>query len=603
MSGSHVFRFGFEGRLLRHSIDTPQSPDGNFSFPVSMTQGPDPTKASPTGGSGLASMLLGLGSGTMIQNNKVFSTQSFYYAWYFGDDWRISSKLTLNLGMRYEITVPRTERHDRMNYFDPNVASPLAGPAGIPDLRGGLVFVGVDGAGPRQFPIIWSNVAPRLGFAYQLDSKTIVRGGGGIFYVPPATGSAGIIGNFGYATTTSFVGSQDGLTPYSYLSNPFPTGLTPITGNSLGLLTGLGQAMTEPLSTATVPYTENWSIGIQRELPGAMVIDATYVGNHSVNLLAGAEGNLNLNQLTAQQMALGSSVLQEVANPFYGLITTGPLASAKIPEYYLLRAFPQFTSVGLLYPQGSDSVYHALQLKVEKRLAHGLNFLLSYAAQKLIDDNSINENLGHNAGSQDYWCRKCDRSVSANDVSQRFVYSAVYQLPFGRGRKFGSGWSPFVDAVLGGWQTNGIMTFQTGFPLNVGNGVNTTLGSASAGGQSLRPNNNGQSANLAGPIEGRLNKYFNTSVFSPATPFTFGTTGRTLPDVRGPGIRNLDFSIFKNFRIHERLTAEFRGEAFNLSNTVQFGMPNTTLNSNQFGVISSQANAPRQVQVGLKLLW
>ncbi|MBV9082597.1 MAG: hypothetical protein JOZ62_07980 [Acidobacteriaceae bacterium] len=602
-SGPHVLRFGFEGRMLRHSIETPQSPDGNFSFPVSLTQGPDPTKASPTGGSGLASMLLGLGSGTMIQNNKVFSTQSFYYAWYFGDDWKINSRLTLNLGVRYEIQVPRPERHNRMNYFDPNVASPLAGPAGIPGLKGGLIFVGVNGAGRRQFPTIWSNVAPRLGFACQLNSKTIMRGGGGIFYLPAATASTDVIGNFGYATTTSFVGSQDGLTPYAYLSNPFPTGLTPITGNSQGLLTGIGQAITEPLRTATVPYTENWSLGMQRELPGSILLDAAYVGNHSVNLLAGAEANLNLNQLAPQQMALGPAVLQPVPNPFFGLITTGALSSRTVPKYYLLRSFPQFISVGLLYPQGSDSFYNALQLKVEKRLSHGLNFLLSYAKQKLIDDNSINENLGQNAASQNYYCRKCDRSVSANDISQRFVYSAVYELPFGRGRRFGNGWNALIDAALGGWQANGILTFQTGFPLSVLNGTDTTLGSASAGEQSLRPNNNGQSAKLSGPIEQRLNRYFNTSVFSPAVPSTFGDTGRTLPDVRGPGIRNLDFSLFKNFRIKERVTAEFRGEAFNFTNTVQFGLPNTTLNSNQLSVISTQTNSPRQMQVGLKLLW
>ena len=140
---------------------------------------------------------------------------------------------------------------------------------------------------------------------------------------------------------------------------------------------------------------------------------------------------------------------------------------------------------------------------------------MSYAKQKLIDDYSINENLGQSAAHQNYYCRKCDRSVSSNDISQRFVYSAVYQLPFGRGQKFGQGWNPFIDALLGGWQANGILTFQTGFPLNILEGTDTTLGSASAGEQSLRPNNNGQSAGLSGPVVDRLNKYFNTQVFRP----------------------------------------------------------------------------------------
>jgi hypothetical protein len=264
-------------------------------------------------------------------------------------------------------------------------------------------------------------------------------------------------------------------------------------------------------------------------------------------------------------------------------------------------AYPQFTSVGLLYPQGGNSFYNAGQLKVEKRFSHGLNFLVAYTKQKLIDDNSIIENAGRNAPRQNIYNRRGDRSVSANDISQRFVFSGIYELPFGRRRRLGSGWNPLLEAALGGWQLNGILTLQTGFPLNVLNGANTTLGSASAGNESLRPNNNGRSAKLEGPVESRLNRYFDTSVFSPAAPFTFGNTGRTLPDVRGPGVRNVDFSLFKNFRIKERVTAQLRGEAFNATNTVQFGLPNTTLNSNQFGRITSQANSPRQLQVGLKL--
>lgn len=159
------------------------------------------------------------------------------------------------------------------------------------------------------------------------------------------------------------------------------------------------------------------------------------------------------------------------------------------------------------------------------------------------------------------------------------------------------------DGAVGGWQVNGIWTRQTGFPLNLVNGTNTTLGSANAGNELLRPNNNGHSAHLDGSDLFRLNRYFDTAVFSLTTPFTFGTTGRTLPDVRGPGQHNLDFSLFKNFRVRERLTVQFRGEAFNAANSVQFGLPNLTTNSNQFGRITAQNNSPRQLQFGLKLLF
>lgn len=545
-------------------------------------------------------MLLGIGSGTMTQNSKIADTTSYYYAWYFADDWKVSRKLTLNLGFRYEVEVPRTERHNRMNYFDPNVPSPLAGPAGLPGLTGGIVFVGVNGIGPLQFPIPWKEAAPRLGFAYELNHKTVLRGGAGVFYTPGATKAGGVIGNFGFRTDTTYTGSSDGLTPQVYLDNPFPTGLVPPTGSSLGLLSQIGQAIQEPLVTDKIPYTENWSFGVQREIPGAILVDASYVGNHGVQLITSAEGQQNLNQLTAQQMALGSSVLQQVPNPFYGLITTGVLATKTVPKYFLLRKFPQFTSVGPLYPQGSNSSYNAFQLKVTKRFKGGLQFMLSYAFQKQIDDSSIIENEGTQASGQDLYCRRCDRSLSSNNVLQRFVYSAVYELPFGRKRHWGSNWNPMVNAVLGGWQANGILVLQGGFPLNILNGANTTLGSANAGNWSLRPNNNGHSAQLSGEAEDRLSKWFNTSVFSLAVPYTFGNTGRTLPDVFGPGTTNLDGSIFKTFQIRERVIAEFRAEAFNATNTPKFNNPNTTLNSNQFGTVSG-SGAARQLQVGLKL--
>ncbi len=409
------------------------------------------------------------------------------------------------------------------------------------------MFLGTDDVGNRQFPIRWSNIAPRFGFAYELTKKTIVRGGAGIFFAGAPTTAGGVVGNFGFRTDTAFVGSQDGLTPYSYLSNPFPTGLVPPTGSSQGLLTAVGTAIQEPLPSATVPYTENWSLGIQRELPGSILVDASYIGNHGVQLISGAETNWNLDQLTPQQMALGTAALQQAPNPFFGLITTGVLSTKTVPLYYLLRPYPQFTSVVALYKQGSNSSYNAGQLRIEKRFKSGWSFQLAYAKQKLIDDNSIIENEGTNAAHQNIYCRACDRSVSANDISQRFVYSSVYELPFGRGRTFGSGWNPFVNAVLGGWQANGILALQTGLPLNITT-ANTTLGSATIGNESLRPNNNGQSAKLDSSIESRLNEYFNTAVFSAPAPFTLGNTGRTLPDVRASGHARSGFLAIQEFQ-------------------------------------------------------
>ncbi|HEY1340153.1 MAG TPA: hypothetical protein VGF59_21730, partial [Bryobacteraceae bacterium] len=310
--------------------------------------------------------------------------------------------------------------------------------------------------------------------------------------------------------------------------------------------------------------------------------------------------NFNLNQLTPDAIALGTRLQQSVLNPFFGIITTGPESGATIPLSYLLAPFPQFTTVFASYPIGGYSIYHAFQLKIEKRFSRGLATLVSYTAQKLIDDFSQISNVGNSTGGiQDIYNGRAERAVSSNDRSQRLVISGTYELPFGRGKAFGKHWNRAVDAMAGGWQVNGIYTFQTGFPIS----VTTQNSCTNCGINTLRPNNNGHSATLSGPISQRLNKYFDTSVFSQPAPFTFGNTGRTLPDVRAPSGENIDLSVFKSFRPIERLTAEFRAEAFNLLNQVVFGMPTTVLSSNQFGVISSQANSPRQIQFALKLLF
>lgn len=344
-----------------------------------------------------------------------------------------------------------------------------------------------------------------------------------------------------------------------------------------------------------VPYTENWSLNLQHQLPGGVLVEAGYVGSHGLHL---SFTDFELDQLTAAQLALGTKLQQLVPNPFYGRITVGTLSTPTVPYGSLITAYPQFTSVDLDYRSGANSIYHSFQLKAEKRLSAGLSFLVSYTMQKLIDDCSITSNVGTNAANQNIYDLAAERSVSANDISQMLVISYVYQLPFGKGRKLGANWNRAVDAFLGGWQVNGITTFQTGLPLAL-----TTQNTSHAGNSAERPNNDGQSAALGGSVESRLNEYFNTAVFSQPAPFTFGNTGRTLPDVRAPGERNFDFSLFKDFRPLERLSLQFRAEAFNVLNTVQFAAPNQVLSNVQFGVISSQANSPRQLQLALKLLF
>lgn len=595
----HVAKFGFEARLVRVNNSEVADAVGNFSFDKTFTQGPNPNAASAVAGDGMASFLLGLGSGVMTKCFKCVSTQSTYWAWYFADDWKVSNKLTFNLGLRYELEIPRHERYNRVNVFDAEAASPLSGPAGLPSLRGGLVFAGVNGVSPQQFDADRNNFAPRAGFAYQAFRSTVIRGGGGIFYAPSLRAAGGTVGNFGYRSDTQFIGSQNGVTPTNYLRNPFPDGLVPVVGNTRGLLTAVGSTISASLKgDNVVPYSENWSFNVQQQLPGSLMVEVGYVGSHGLHLTQTGEGTANLNQLTTQQLALGAQLQQSVRNPFQGLISSGPLAAATIPQSFLLRAFPQFTTVNPLYWTGASSIYHSLQIKVEKRVTDGLNLLVSYTDGKLIDDFSIISNVGRNANIQDINNRRADRSISANDVSQRFVSSFVYALPFGRGRAMGGGWNRVVDAFLGGWQMNGILTFQRGFPLAL-----TTTNTSNSGGNVLRPNSAGRSADLGGPVKDRLTRYFDTSAFTLPAPFTFGSVSRTLPDVRGPSLRNFDYSLFKNFRLHESFALQFRAESFNLTNSPSFGEPNQNLNAAQVGQITGTSNIARQVQFGLKLLF
>ncbi|MBL8179914.1 MAG: carboxypeptidase regulatory-like domain-containing protein [Bryobacterales bacterium] len=596
---SHTLKFGYEARMLRVNTLQAGASTGNYSFTRAFTQGPNPNQASAIAGDGVASLLTGLGTGAFTQKFKDVATTSSYHGMYFADDYKVTRRLTLNLGLRYELQVPRTERYNRLNVFNPFVTSPLAGPSGLAALTGGLQFAALEGRSRRQYETERTNLAPRFGFAYELNRATVLRGGYGLFFAPSLRSAAGTVSNTGYRSDSSYLAALDGVTPTTYLRNPFPNGFTPVSGSSLGLLTGIGSPLNaELLGDNTVPYSQNWNLNIQRQLPGNLLVEAAYVGSRGLHLNQSGEGDYNLNQLTPDTLALGTQLQQQLRNPFLGLITTGPLATANVPRSVLLRPYPQYVSVTGQYLTGASSVYHSFQMKVERRFAQGFSILASLTAAKLIDDHAMISNVGRDSNMQNIYNRAAERGVSPQDVSRALVVSSVYELPIGRGRRIGANWNRLTDALLGRWQINGILTLQTGQPLTI-----TTQNTSNAGGSVLRPNNNGSSAKLDGPIRQRLNRYFNTAVFSQPAPFTFGNTGRTLPDVRAQGSRNLDFSLFKEFAVTERVRMQFRAESFNFANFVQFGFPNQVLSSGQIGVISATANSPRQIQFGLKLLF
>ncbi len=614
MLGHHTLNFGFQLEVPQLNTLQDNEEDGTYSFAKSLTQGPNPNVASSTAGDGFATMLLGIGSGGFELDYKIAATTSRSYALYLQDDWKFSSKLTLNMGLRWDATQPRTERYNRMDIFDPTAVSPIAsqvaaaaGAADCPvcaNLQGGLEFVGVDGTSRRQFQTQWGNFGPRFGFAYQALKNTVVRGGYGVFfYSGGVEGAAGTIGSDGFSAITNYVGSENGLTPTNYLTNPFPTGFVYPTGNTLGLATALGSTIADPYPNSKIPYVEQWNFDIQQQLPGSFMVSAAYVGSHGVHLIEEGEGGA-WDQILPSAMALGTALEGSVPNPFYGLIKTGALDSATVPLSDLESPFPQFSPLEADYPIGSDSNYDSFQLKVERRFASGLSLLVAYTNAKMLDDYGYISNEGIDVEHQNIYDLNADYSVDPSDISQHLSVAAVYRLPFGRKQHFGGNWGRVTDGFLGGWQTNGILTLQTGNPIYL-----SASNTSDSGNPTERPNYNpsatgcSNSAALSGSAVSRIGEWFNTACFTQPGPFTFGNVGRTLPNVRAQGVNDLDFSVYKNFHVGERFTLQFHAESFNLFNRVQFGVPNQTEGSSSFGVVTSQTNSARELQFALKILF
>jgi hypothetical protein len=521
------------------------------------------------------------------------SYSSNYFGVYLQDDYKATSKLTVNIGLRYEVETGRNERYDRLSWFDPYVASPLAGRVGLANLRGGLKFVGVDG-GRRQKDTDWNNLGPRVGIAYSLTSRTVIKAGYGVFFLPMTGDDTGrSLGGEGFFAQTSFVSSLDGgITVKDKLSDPFPNGLNSAPGASQGLLTLVGQDVITVLRADRAAYTQQWNFNVQKELPGNLLIDAAYAGSKGTRLPIDRQ----LNQLPDEYLPLGAALLEPVSNPFYGIITVGSLSGRTIPRAQLLRPFPQFGNVNVRAVHDANSTYHSFQFKVERRFSRGLSLLGAYTVSKQLTNAGSRLSINFaNPGLQNGNNLRAEKSHGNVDVPQRFVLSYNWELPFGRGRAF-LNHNTFQNALFGGWQVNGVTVAQAGVPL----GLTTSVNQTNSFGGGSRPNNNGRSAELSGSTKDRLTRYFDTSVFSQPPPFTFGNTARTLPDARAPGMVNFDFSVIKNNRIAERVNMQFRAEFFNLLNKVNFGAPGTTLGTPTFGVIGSAADA-RIVQLGLRL--
>jgi hypothetical protein len=588
----HTLKTGLDARMIRVNVWEARAA-GTFNFSPAMTQGPNPNTASSTAGNAVASLLLGTGTANnaLIQNWKNVASQNFYVGGYVQDDWRLTRRLTLNLGLRYDFETPRTERFNRMNYFDPAARSPLADLVPqFPDLRGGLVFVGEDGRSRWQFDPDRNNIAPRVGGAFEVNEQTVVRAGYAHVYGGSYQQANGTVGPFGFRTENLWVATLDGITPFRLLRDPYPDGFRESPGSAEGLLTAVGGAIQAPLrDLSPTPWNRQWNVTVQRELPWRIAAEIAYVGSEGHDLQTNSESGRNLNQLDPQYMALGPALNQLVPNPFFGLVNQGVLVAPQVSRAQLLRPHPQFTDIIPLQATGSTSLYHALQVSVNRRMSRGFLFSGSYARSKVEEEGESH---------QDSYDIAASRSVANYDIPHRLVMSALYELPYGRGRHFGRTAPLVLDAVLGGWQINGIITIQSGTPLTIA--ASNTAGLFNP---VTRANWNGQDPRLDGPREDRLQRWFDTSAFSQPAAFTFGNAGATFPLLRTDTVRNLDLSLFKHFSLTRGVRLQARLEAFNALNSVQFGSPNTSVTSSSFGVVTSQANTPRQLQFGLKALW
>ncbi|MBL8213066.1 MAG: carboxypeptidase regulatory-like domain-containing protein [Bryobacterales bacterium] len=586
--GSHSLKFGWIGELARLNNTDFNTPE--FSFTRGLTSGPVAAVASTVTGDGIASLLLGTGASGSAPIGAATAVTSKYYGAYIQDSWRVNRRLTMHLGLRWEAQLGRTERFNRLNNFDYQVESPLARQTGLP-LKGGLVFVQ---PGQGAWNTTWANFAPRIGMAYKVTDKLVVRGGYGIFY--PQTGGGT---NQGFATTTTWVSTVggDGINPNTgaLLRNPFPQGFTQPAGSSLGLLTQVGDSVNAFSRHHPLSYVQNFSFDFQYELAKNMVLEVGYTGSQGRKLLFGT--GQQANQLHPSQLGLGASLNDAVPNPFRGVIATGVLAGATVPRHRLLRPYPQFTAVNVSGDTpGASSSFNALVVRYNWQISGQLNLLTTYQWSKAIDNAS--EWQGWEVGDtmRDYYNLQVDRSISAHDIPQSFVNALVYEMPIGKGRKYLADINPVANAIIGGWQVSTIIRFSHGLPLGF-----TAPNTLSAYGfQVQRPNvADLKTAAVSNPTP---DQWFNQAAFVAPGQYEMGNLTRWTPNIRFGPTNHADLAILKNFRWGERWKAQFRAEMFNMTNTPQFGRANTTVGSGDFGKVSGTTNVgPRNVQLGLRV--
>lgn len=578
MKGSHSLKAGADIRLERLDVLQPPSPTGNFQFTNIFTAGLD-TAGTPIANTGdsYASFLLGQVTRFSIDaQSEILKPRATIAELFLQDDWRATRRLTLNLGVRYTLNVPSTVADDRGAVF--NLRSQQ------------LDYFGQNGFPRSARDLEKFNFGPRAGIAYRLNDSFVIRSGYSLTWIE----QAGITTPF---TTPLFpfiqtLGQQtlDNIKPAFVLSQgPTVVPQPPVPD------AGLGQGVFGVQRTNGSGYAQQWNLSLQKTFGENWSIEAGYLGSKLTRL---GVPDINLNQLTVDQLALGSQLTQQAPNPFYGQIPANTsLGTPTIARAQLLRPYPRFTTVTLYRNNIGHSTYHSFQSRIEKRFSRGLTLSAAYTFSRLIDDagavfdSAVLTGPVANFQAADSFNKRLEKDVSNGNIPSIFASSFVYELPFGKGRARSlSGWQ---EVLAGGWQLAGLIRFQSGSPIAVTQATNLN---AFAGFGIQRPN---RVADPNLPSDQRTTeRYFNTAAFTQAPQFTIGNSSRN--PVAGPGYQSADLMIGKTFTITERFRAQFRAEAFNVSNTPPLGNPNGSFGNAAFGAVTTALD-PRVFELVLKL--
>ncbi len=600
--GRHTLKAGGDWRVIGMKLFARGQPSGSFTFNKDFTQGPDPLVGSTNAGSALASFLLGYPVGGSITVGTPNNFYINYFGGYIHDDLRVNPSLTLNLGLRYEFEQGLKERNNSITVgFDRERSFPVQAP-GL-TLKGGLMYAGVDGYPTNQSDPSATKFAPRVGFAWKLDTKGVLRGGYGIFYSPNqyAFPNENRLGTRGFTAVTSYLASADGfLTPCATctLTNPFPAGIEKPGGSALGLLTGAGGDLHFIDQFRKSAYVHQYSVEYQRELPAHTVASVGYAGSRSQNLVVGGTNSntVNINQVDTRHFSLGSGLLNTVENPMFGNAVFGALGRQRtVARGQLLRPYPQFLNVLAHQVSAGFARYNSLFLKFERRFSRGwgVNINYTYSVNK---DNLFGETnyFSRNSTSAlNNYDLVAEYAKAILDTPHRLNISGIYELPFGKDKRWVSG-GGVADVFVGGWSVAAVSSYQSGFPAAiVQNNNNSRLF-----GSSQRPNLvAGADPKTSGSTTSRLGGWFNPAAWTEAPPFTFGNSPRTNTRVRTPFKKNWDIAFQKNQRLTERFNLQLRAELINALNDPNLLGPVVLFGRSDFGLVNQVGGFPRLLQV------